>query len=320
MINATSLAAMKKGVRIINCARGELIDEAALAEAIKSGQVGGAGLDVFVEEPLKNSPLTGLPNVILTPHIGGSTAEAQDAVGVQIAQQVRDYLQRGVVQNAVNMPSLTEQEYVALEPFITLGERLGAFLSQLSEGRFSEIGIRYTGSLAGWKTELIKNASIKGILQHTTDESVNVINASSVAESRGIAVHESKKEQPSSGGAANVLGVTVTTAKGTLSVRGTVLHGNSPRLLSFDDIDVEAPLENTLLVIRNRDIPGVVGRVGSILGEHQVNIANFALGRAGATTGGNAFSVVQIDGKVSEAVLQQLRSANAILAANVVQF
>jgi D-3-phosphoglycerate dehydrogenase len=141
-----------------------------------------------------------------------------------------------------------------------------------------------------------------------------------VAESRGIAVHESKKEQPSSGGAANVLGVTVTTAKGTLSVRGTVLHGNSPRLLSFDDIDVEAPLENTLLVIRNRDIPGVVGRVGSILGEHQVNIANFALGRAGATTGGNAFSVVQIDGKVSEAVLQQLRSANAILAANVVQF
>ena len=320
MINATSLAAMKKGVRIVNCARGELIDEAALAEAIKSGQVGGAGLDVFVEEPLKNSPLAGLPNVILTPHIGGSTAEAQDAVGVQIAHQVRDYLQRGVVQNAVNMPSMTEQEYVMLEPFITLGERLGTFLAQLSEGRFSEIGIRYTGPLADWKTELIRNASIKGILQHTTDESVNVINASSVAESRGIPVHESKKEHPSSGGAANVLGLTVTTPNGTLSARGTVLHGNSPRLLSFDNIDVEAPLENTLLVIRNRDIPGVVGRVGSILGESEVNIANFALGRAGATTGGNAFSVVQIDGQLTEAVLQRLRSAKAILAANVVQF
>jgi D-3-phosphoglycerate dehydrogenase len=320
MINATSLAAMKKGVRIVNCARGELIDEAALADAIKSGHVAGAALDVFTEEPPKNSPLLGVANVILTPHIGGSTAEAQDAVGVQIAHQVRDYLQRGVVQNAVNMPSLTELEYVALEPFITLGERLGSFLAQLAEARFEEIGIRYTGPLADWKTELIRNASIKGILQHTTDESVNVINARSVAETRGIPVHESKKAHPSSGGAANVLGLTVTTPKGTLSARGTVLHGNSPRLLSFDNIDVEAPLENTLLVIRNRDIPGVVGRVGSILGEHEVNIANFALGRAGATTGGNALAVVQIDGALSEAVLQRLRAAKAILAANVVQF
>jgi D-3-phosphoglycerate dehydrogenase len=320
MINATSLAAMKKGVRIVNCARGELIDDAALAEAIKSGQVAGAALDVFTEEPPKNSPLTGVANVILTPHIGGSTAEAQDAVGVQIAQQVRDYLQRGVVQNAVNMPSLTEQEYVALEPFITLGERLGSFLAQLAEARFEEIGIRYTGALGDWKTELIRNASIKGILQHTTDESVNVINASSVAETRGIKVHESKKEHPSSGGAANVLGLTVTTPKGTISARGTVLHGNSPRLLSFDNIDIEAPLENSLLVIRNRDIPGVVGRVGSILGDHDVNIANFALGRAGAETGGNALAVVQVDGTLTEAVLQRLRSAKAILSANSVQF
>jgi D-3-phosphoglycerate dehydrogenase len=320
MINASTLAAMKKGVRLVNCARGELIDEGALAEAIKSGQVAGAALDVFSEEPPKNSPLTGLANVILTPHIGGSTAEAQDAVGVQIAHQVRDYLQRGVVQNAVNMPSLTEQEYVALEPFITLAERMGSFLAQLTEARFEEIGIRYTGPLAGWKTELIRNASIQGILQNTTDESVNVINANSVAETRGIRVHESKKEQPSSGGAANVLSITATTPKGTVSARGTVLHGNSPRLLSFEGIDVEAPLENTLLVIRNRDIPGVVGRVGSILGDHEVNIANFALGRPGATTGGNALAVVQVDGPVKESVLQQLRAQKAVLSANVVQF
>lgn len=320
MINATSIAAMKKGVRIVNCARGELIDEAALAEAVKSGQVGGAALDVFTEEPPKGSPLSGVANVILTPHIGGSTAEAQDAVGVQIAHQVRDYLQRGVVQNAVNMPSLTEQEYVSLEPFITLGERLGSFIAQLTEARFEEIGIRYTGPLADWKTELVRNASIKGILQHTTDESVNVINANSVAEGRGIRVHESKKEQPSSGGAANVLGLTVTTPKGTVSARGTVLHGDSPRLLSYDGIDIEAPLEGTLLVIRNRDIPGVVGRVGSILGDAEVNIANFALGRAGSNTGGNALAVVQIDGALTESVLQRLRSAKAILSANVVQF
>lgn len=320
MINATTLTAMKKGVRLVNCARGELIDEAALADAVKSGQVAGAALDVFTEEPPKNSPLTGLANVILTPHIGGSTAEAQDAVGVQIAHQVRDYLQRGVVQNAVNMPSMTEQEYVALEPFLTLAERMGNFLAQLTEARFEEIGIRYTGPLAGWKTELVRNASIQGVLQNTTDESVNVINANSVAETRGIRVHESKKEQPSSGGAANVLAITVTTPKGTVSARGTVLHGNSPRLLSFEGIDVEAPLENTLLVIRNRDIPGVVGRVGSILGEHEVNIANFALGRPGATTGGNALAVVQVDGPVKESVLQQLRAQKAILTANVVQF
>lgn len=320
MINATSLAAMKKGVRIVNCARGELIDESALADAVKSGHVAGAALDVFTEEPPKSSPLMGLANVILTPHIGGSTAEAQDAVGVQIAHQVRDYLQRGVVQNAVNMPSLTEQEYVALEPFITLGERLGSFLAQLTEARFEEIGIRYTGALATWKTELVRNAGLKGILQHTSDESVNLINADSIAAGCGIAVHESKKEQPSGGGAANVLALTVTTPKGMVAVRGTVLHGNSPRLLSFDGIDVEAPLENTLLVLRNRDIPGVVGRVGSILGEAEVNIANFALGRAGATTGGNALAVVQIDGALTEAVLQRLRAAKAILSANVVQF
>jgi D-3-phosphoglycerate dehydrogenase len=320
MIIATSLAAMKKGVRIVNCARGELIEEAALAEAIKSGQVAGAALDVFTEEPPKNSPLSGLPNVILTPHIGGSTAEAQDAVGVQIAQQVRDFLQRGVVQNAVNMPSMTEQEYVALEPFITLGERLGSFIAQLTEARFEEIGIRYTGALGDWKTELVRNAAIKGMLQHATDDSVNVINAHSVAEGRGIRVHESKKEHPSSGAAANVLGLTVTTAKGTVSARGTVLHGNSPRLLSYDNIDIEAPLENTLLVVRNRDIPGVVGRVGSILGDAEVNIANFALGRAGSNTGGTALAVVQVDGALNESVLQRLRSAKAVLSANTVQF
>lgn len=320
MINATSIAKMKKGVRIVNCARGELIDEAALAEAIKSGHVAGAALDVFTEEPPKGTPLAGVANVILTPHIGGSTAEAQDAVGVQIAQQVRDYLQRGVVQNAVNMPSMTEQEYVALEPFITLAERLGSFLAQLAQERFAEIGIRYAGPMAAWKTELIRNAAIKGILQQTTDESLNIINANSVAESRGIPVHESKKDQSSTRGAGNILTLTVQTPKGSLSARGTVLHGNSPRLLAFDNIDVEAPLENTLLVIRNRDVPGVVGRVGSILGEHDVNIANFALGRAGANTGGNALAVVQVDSKLSEAVLDSLRGAKAILAASVVQF
>jgi D-3-phosphoglycerate dehydrogenase len=320
MVNAASIATMKKGVRIVNCARGELIEDASLVEAIKSGHVAGAALDVFAEEPLKSSPYFGVPNVILTPHIGGSTAEAQDAVGVQIAQQVRDYLQRGVVQNAVNMPSLTEQEYVALEPFITLGDRLGSLLAQLSESRYEEIGIRYTGAVGGWKTELIRNAVIKGLLQNTTDESVNLINANSVAETRGIRVLESKKEQPSGGGAANVLGLTLQTPKGVFSARGTVLHGSSPRLLSFDGIDVEAPLENTLLVIRNRDIPGVVGRVGSILGDHEVNIANFALGRASGNTGGNALAVVQVDGAITEAVLQRLRQAKAILAANVVQF
>jgi len=312
IINAESIAKMKKGVRIVNCARGELIVEEALAEALKSGQVGGAALDVFHQEPLKDSPFFALENVILTPHIAGSTAEAQEAVGVQIALQVREYLKLGVVQNAVNLPSLSHEEYLELAPYITLADRLGTFLAQFPQGSFESINVSYNGRISEAKTDLIRNSAIEGILGHA--EGVNRINAASVAQERGIRIFEEKKPT-ASGGAGNVLKLSIHTHTGDVTASGTVLHGSSARLLSLNGIDIEAPLEGTVLTIRNQDVPGVIGRVGTILGDHKINIANFALGRASQdhhVPHGTALAVVQVDGEVTDAVLRALRGVEAI--------
>ncbi len=276
IINARTLAAMKKGVRIINCARGELVEDAALVEALKSGHVGGAALDVFTDEPLKDSPYFALDNVILTPHIAGSTAEAQEAVGIQIARQIREYLKLGVVQNAVNLPSLSHEEYVQLAPYIDLASRLGAFLGQTGKGGIESIQIHYSGFLTEAKTDLVRNSAIAGMLQGL--ENVNRINAAAIAEERGIRVHE-EKQNGHRGGAATMISVELHSASGPSHATATVIHGEQPRLLEFDGIDVEAPLEGNLLVCRNLDVPGVIGKIGTILGEHGVNIANFALGR-----------------------------------------
>ena len=312
IINEETIAKMKKGVRIVNCARGELIVEEALAEALKSGQVGGAALDVFHKEPLKDSPFFSLENVILTPHIAGSTAEAQEAVGVQIALQVREYLKLGVVQNAVNLPSLSHEEYLELAPYITLADRLGTFLAQFPQGSFESINVSYNGRISEAKTDLIRNSAIEGILGHA--EGVNRINAASVAQERGIRIFEEKKPS-ASGGAGNVLKLSIHTQAGDVTASGTVLHGSSARLLSLNGIDIEAPLEGTVLTIRNQDVPGVIGRVGTILGDHKINIANFALGRANQghhVPHGTALAVVQVDGEVTEAVLKALRGVEAI--------
>ena len=317
IINEFTLASMKKGVRIINCARGELIVEQALAEALKSGHVAGAALDVFHKESLKDSPFFELENVILTPHIAGSTTEAQEAVGVQIALQVREYLKLGVVQNAVNLPSLSHEEYLELAPYITLADRLGGFLAQFPEGNLESVHISYSGRIAEGKTDLIRNSAIEGILGHS--DGVNRINAASVAQERGIRVHEEKNEV-ASGGAGNVLKLTLHTRAGDVIATGTVLHGVSARLLSLNGIDIEAPLEGTLLVMRNQDVPGVIGRIGTILGEHRVNIANFALGRTGRdprVPQGTALAVVQVDGEVTDAVLRALRRVEAITEVRV---
>jgi D-3-phosphoglycerate dehydrogenase len=316
VINAKTLAAMKKGVRIINCARGELIDDAALVEALKSGQVAGAALDVFAVEPAKNTPYAELDNVILTPHIAGSTAEAQEAVGIQIARQVRDYLKLGVVQNAINLPSLTHEEYVQLSPYIDLAGRLGSFLAQAGKSGIEAIHLTYGGTLADAKTELVRNAAIEGLLQGS--ENVNRINAAAVAEERGIRIHEDK-EEGHRGGAASVLTIELHAAAGTSHATATVIHGEQPRLLEFDGIDIETPLEGNLLVCRNLDVPGVIGKIGSILGEHGVNIANFALGRerAGAKPV-KALAVVQVDAPVSGKVLDALQTIEALLEAKLV--
>jgi len=316
VINAKTLAAMKKGARIINCARGELVDDAALVAALKSGQVAGAALDVFAQEPLKDSPYFELDNVILTPHIAGSTAEAQEAVGIQIAMQVREYLKLGVVQNAVNLPSLSHEEYVQLAPYIDLAGRLGSFLGQTGKGGIEAIHLIYGGALVDAKTDLVRNAAIEGLLQGS--ENVNRINAAAVAQERGIRVHEDKRESHR-GGAATLLAIELHTAKGASHATATVIHDEQPRLLEFDGIDIEAPLEGNLLVCRNLDVPGVIGRIGTILGEQGVNIANFALGRerAGAKPV-KALAVVQVDAPVSDKVLEALYTIEALLEVKLV--
>jgi len=317
VINAKTIAKMKKGVRIINCARGELVVEEALVAALKSGQVGGAALDVFNVEPPKESSYFGLPNVILTPHIAGSTAEAQEAVGIQIARQVRDYLKLGVVQNAVNLPSLSHEEYVHLAPYIDLAGRLGSFLAQTGKGGIEAIHLVYGGSLAEAKIDLVRNAAIEGLLEGS--ENVNRINATSVAQERGIRVHE-EREESARGGAATMLTIELHSAAGKSHASGTVIRGEQSRLLEFDGIDIETPLEGYLLVCRNLDVPGVIGKIGSILGEHGVNIANFALGRE--RTGPKpvkALAVVQVDAHVSDTVLEALGTIEALLEAKLVK-
>ncbi len=332
IINAAAIARMKRGVRIVNCARGELIDESALADAIRNGQVSGAALDVFAPEPPKTSPLLKLDNVVLTPHIGGSTREAQEAVGVQIAQQVREYLSRGIIQNAVNVPSVSYEEYIEMQPFIGLGERLGAFLAQVAGegGGLQEITVRYSGRLTTWKTQLLRNAVAKGVLNSILAEEVNLVNAAALAEERGVRLRDSAAEKPS-GGTADVLTVILRIGERQHLASGTVLHRRSPRLLHVDGIDIEAPLERDLLYLRNRDVPGVVGRVGTILGDHQVNIANFSLGRAeprsrAVEAGGRAsdsqelaVAVVQVDTGVPDSVLAELRKVPAVTIARAIR-
>jgi D-3-phosphoglycerate dehydrogenase len=330
MINATSIAKMKKGVRLVNCARGELIDDAALVAALNSGYVAGAALDVFAQEPPKDSALLAAPNVIATPHIAGSTNEAQELVGVQIALQVKEYLKRSVIQNAVNVPSLSDEEYKEMHPYIELAEKLGLFIGQLSEGNVESITVTYHGKVAEWKTALLRNAALKGALKQSID-SVNLVNAGSVAAERGIQVQEQKKPEDTSSG--NVISLNVRSHEGEHRARAAVLHGRYPRLLDLDGFHVEAPLEGHLIVLRNRDVPGVIGQLGTVLGKNAINIANFALGRSDAsassavasTSSGTAsvraeaMAVVQTDQPVTQAALEELKRVNAVISVRPVQ-
>ncbi len=323
LVNATTLAAMKKGVRIVNCARGELVVEEDLAAAIRSGHVAGAALDVFRKEPLKESPFFGMENVILTPHIAGSTEEAQEAIGIQIAEQVRAYLTTGVVQNAVNFPSLSYEEYTAMTPYIELGERLGKFLAATFGEKIDSIHIAYSGALAEMRTEMVRNSALCGLLGSSGH--ANRINASAIATGQGIHVHEEKNEAAPNG-AGSALKLTLHSGQRTdqrsMTVSGSVLHGKYPRLLACDGIDIEAPLDGTLLFIRNHDVPGVIGKIGTVLGDHGVNIANFALGRAEAGTavhsgdgGRQALAVVHIDAMTANSQIQKaLESLSALEA------
>lgn len=322
MINAQAIAQMKRGVRIVNAARGELIDEAALAEALESGKAAGAALDVFAEEPPKNSPLTSLPNVIATPHVAGSTTEAQEEVGTQIAQQVRDYLADGVLRNAVNLPALSAEQYRRVKPYVDLAERLGALVSQAAAVRPARIRIRYAGETAEAGTYLLKSAVLAGALNAVLDEKVNVVNAPAVAAARGLTVEEETRRRER--GFPNTLEVAALPEPGSrqpgFSAEGTVLHDGSPRVLEIDGISLESQLEGTILYVRNLDQPGVIGQIGTVLGEQGVNIATFALGRREAARGAEAVALVRLDGEVKKTAVEAIRKLSAVTEAKLIRF
>src|SRR6266705_2294420 len=301
LISVANIKKMKKGARLINTARGELIDEAALAEALKSGKLAGAAVDVFAEEPPKNSPLVGLPNVIATPHVAGSTTEAQEEVGTQVAVQIKDYLADGIIRNAVNLPALSADQYRRVRPYLELAGRLGSLVSQIAPSRPARIRIRYAGEVAEVGTHLLRSAVLAGVLNAVLDQKVNVVNAPAVAAARGLTVEEETRRRER--GFPNTLEVSALPEKSSdagFMAEGTVLFDGSPRVLAIDGISLESQLEGTILYLRNHDEPGVIGQVGNTLGRLGVNIATFALGRREATRGAEAVSLVRIDGPAKQ--------------------
>src|SRR5438876_185748 len=318
LISATTIGKMKKGARVINTARGELIDEGALAEALKSGHFAGAAVDVFVEEPPKSSPLVGLPNVIATPHVAGSTTEAQEEVGTQVAVQIKDYLAEGIIRNAVNLPALSADQYRRVRPYLELAERLGSLVSQAAASRPARIRIRYAGEVAEVGTHLLRSAVLSGVLNAVLDQKVNVVNAPAMAAARGLTVEEETRKREH--GFPNTLEVSALSKKAGdagFTAEGTVLFDGSPRVLAIAGLSLESLLEGTILYLRNHDEPGVIGQVGNTLGRLGVNIATFALGRREATRGAEAVSLVRVDGPAQDSILNEIRQIKAITEARI---
>jgi D-3-phosphoglycerate dehydrogenase len=302
IINAESLALTKKSVRLINCARGGLIDEAALFEALKSGRVAGAALDVFATEPAAESPLFGLHNVVCTPHLGASTTEAQENVALQIAEQMSDYLIRGAISNAVNFPSISAEEAPRLKPFVALAEKLGSFAGQLTETGIKQVQVSYEGIVAQMNTRALTSAAIAGLLRPILQD-VNVVSAPIVAKDRGIIVEETRRE--AEGDYESLITVTIVTDRQTRSVAGTVYADGRPRLISIKGIRMDAEFGPSMLYVTNQDKPGFVGRFATLLAGAGINIATFHLGRDSA--GGNAIALVEIDGTVSPDLLAKVQ-------------
>ena len=286
IINAESLALTKKSVRLINCARGGLIDEAALFEALKSGRVAGAALDVFATEPATDSPLFGLHNVVCTPHLGASTTEAQENVALQIAEQMSDYLIRGAISNAVNFPSISAEEAPRLKPFVALAEKLGSFAGQLTETGIKQVQVSYEGIVAQMNTRALTSAAIAGLLRPMLQD-VNVVSAPIVAKDRGIIVEETRRE--AEGDYESLITVTIVTDRQTRSVAGTVYADGRPRLINIKGIRMDAEFGPSMLYVTNQDKPGFVGRFATLLAGAGINIATFHLGRDSA--GGNAIAL-----------------------------
>ena len=320
LFNDTRFAKCKPGLRLINTARGELVDEAALRRAIESGIVAGAGLDVFEKEPPTDWSLAQLPQVIATPHIAASTEEAQELVGIETAVTVRNFLRDGIVRNAVNFPSILPEEMQRLQPWIRLADHLGAMAVQMGVARVEAINVRYYGALAeSHAVDILASSATAGVLRPImSDSDVSIVNSRTVARSRGIDVIESRSARARH--LTSLVGVKLQTSDGERWVEGTVFEPNIPRLVSVRGVNVEAPLAGTLLVIANDDQPGVIGEVGTILGRHGVNIASFALGRGDS----GAIGVVNVDAEKSapealDAAVEAIRKVPAVREAWVIR-
>ncbi|MDF2096364.1 phosphoglycerate dehydrogenase [Aquibaculum arenosum] len=315
ILDAEAMAKCRKGVLIVNCARGGLVVETDLKAALESGQVGGAALDVFEVEPAKENALFGTPNLICTPHLGASTAEAQENVALQVAEQMSDYLLTGAVTNALNMPSLTAEDAKHLGPYMALADQLGSFAGQLTRTGLKAIRIEYEGHVAGLNTRPLTQAVLVGVLRPMLD-SVNMVNAPVLARQRDIAVAETKYERDCD--YQTLIRVTLETEKQVRSVAGTLFGGSKPRLVEIKDIQVEAQLGQHMLYLTNHDTPGVIGSVGRILAEAGMNIATFHLGRAEA--GGDAICLIELDAEIPPAALAEVRALPQVLRAEPLRF
>ena len=315
IIDASAIARMKNGVRIINCARGGLIVEADLIAALKSGKVAGAGIDVFEVEPATDSPFFGLPNVVATPHLGASTTEAQENVALQIAEQMSDYLVRGAVANAINMPSITAEEAPRLKPFIKLAEVLGAFVGQVTDDPIKEVEILFDGSTAAMNTRALISAALAGLIRPQVAD-VNMVSAPVMAKERGVILSEVKRDK--SGVFDGYIKLTVTTEHRTRAIAGTCFSNGRPRFIQIKGINLDAEVGHHMLYTTNADAPGIIGILGTVCGNNRVNIANFSLGRN--RPGGDAIALLYLDAPIPEHVLAELRAHPEIVSARPLAF
>lgn len=315
LIGEKEFKMMKKGVRVVNCARGGIIDEKALEAALLSGQVAGAALDVYEKEPPVDNPLVKMPNVVATPHLGASTEEAQVAVSIDIAESIKDALLNKGIRNAVNVPSIDSEMMRNLKPYLSLAEKIGLLHTQLAEGHVHKIKVKYIGDVTEYDITPITMALVKGLLSPILQETINYMNALLIAKNRGIEVAESKTTEILD--FANAIAVTVETQKGSNLIMGSLFTKSDPRIIRINNFYVDLVPRGHMVYISNKDVPGVVGEIGTILGQNNINIAGMTFGRI--NPGGDAITVLNIDNAPTDEVVKKLRKARNINDVKVIE-
>ena len=315
ILSAEAIAKLKPGVRIVNCARGGLVDEAALAAALQSGHVAGAAFDVFAVEPATESPLFNLPNVVVTPHLGAATTEAQENVALQVAEQMSDYLLTGAVSNALNMPSVTAEEAKVMGPWVSLAKNLGAFVGQMTDEPIKAVNILYNGAVAEMNTEALNAASVAGVMKATNPD-VNMVSAPVIAKDRGIDI--TTTTQGKTGVFDAYIKLTVVTAERERSIAGTVFSDGKPRFIQIKGITIDAEIGQHMLYTTNEDVPGIIGALGNTMGDNGVNIANFTLGRS--DRGKDAIALLYVDDPIPQAVIDKLAATNLFQSIRPLEF